>query len=168
MPPSVTCQKAAWSEGSWQVDNPSTQQCQLNMFFPTRHCLQDIGTIKSCFQHWTDKRNALRGAQISSPFEHRSCPYLAVQGERWSGSNSVLLTALCHQIWTDWYRYETLMQMDRDSRDTKAQVKPGHTFSFHIYTENGQPRIKSNVSIDVRFLLRHEYKRAQQHEETCK
>lgn len=41
------------------------------------------------------------------------------------------------------------MQMDRDSRDTKAQVKPGHTFSFHIYTENGQPGIKANMSIDV-------------------
>lgn len=45
--------------------------------------------------------------------------------------------------------YETLMQMDRDSRDTKAQVKPGHTFSFHIYTENGQPGIKSNMSTNV-------------------
>lgn len=38
------------------------------------------------------------------------------------------------------------MQMDMDSRDTKAQVKPGHTFPVHMYTENG---IKSNVSIDV-------------------
>lgn len=145
-PPSVTCQKAAWAEGSWQVDNPSTQQCPLNVFLPTRQFAR----------HWDNQvmlptlyRQALQEAQIPSPFEHRSCPYLAVQVKRWIGSNLLLLMALCHQIWTGWYRYETLMQMDTDSRDTKAQVKPGHTFPFHMYTENGQPGIKSNMSIDV-------------------
>jgi len=45
-----------------------------------------------------------------------------------------------------------LTQTDRDFRNSKAQVRLRHTFSFYIYRENGQAGIKSNMNIDVQFF----------------
>lgn len=82
---------------------------------------------------------------------HRSCLYWAVYGKKMVTQQItvMLFAALCRQIWTGWYWYEMLTQTDRDLRDSKAQVKPGHAFSVYIYRENEQPGIKSNMNTDV-------------------